>query len=123
MCAVIQDYLTSPTYLIKCCKGFDLNTLTSEHNRLSTHIFFSLLGKVVQSEKETLQNLNDTYSAPISTDMSDHERAVLRYVAGATIHTVTKDLQHSASEDMIDNIHQAKIEYRCFQLLQSLHIP
>ena len=123
MCAVIQDYLTSPTYLAKCCKGFDLNTLTSEHNRLSTHIFFSLLGKVVQSEKETLQNLNDTYSAPISTDMSDHERALLRYVAGATIHKVTKDLQHSASEDMIDNIHRAKIEYKCFQLLQSLHIP
>ena len=47
----------------------------------------------------------------------------MRYVAGATIHKVTKDLQHSACENMINNIHRAKIEYRCFQLLQSLRIP
>ena len=77
MCAVIQDYLTSPTYLAKCCKGFDLVTLTSEHNRLSTYIFFTLLANVVKSEKERLQNLGQTYQGPISTDMPDHERAVL----------------------------------------------
>ena len=51
--------------------------------------------------------------------MPDHEKAVLHYVSGATIHKVTKDLKESAQGHMISNVQKAHIEYKCYQLLQS----
>ena len=55
--------------------------------------------------------------------MPDHEKAVLRYVAGATIHKVTKDLKECAQRHMVTNVQRARIEYKCYQLLQSLRVP
>ena len=55
--------------------------------------------------------------------MPDHERATLKYVSGTTIHKVTKDLCESAKSNMINQIHKARIEYKCYQLMQSLRIP
>ena len=62
-------------------------------------------------------------AGPVSTDMPNHEREILRHVRGATIHKVTKDLCTSASIHMINKMHQARIKYKCFQLMQSLRIP
>ena len=44
-------------------------------------------------------------------------------MAGATIHKVTKDLKESAQRHMVTNVQRARIEYKCYQLLQSLRVP
>ena len=55
--------------------------------------------------------------------MPNHEKAVLCFVSGATIHKITKDLKESAQRHMISNVQISRIEYKCYQLLQSLRIP
>ena len=74
-------------------------------------------------EKECVQTLVQVDDVPSIAEMSEMERAILRYMAGVTIHEVTKNLQQSAHNHMITAMHHAKIEYRCCQLLERLHFP
>ena len=88
MCAVINDYFTSALYLEKVKKCFQTAELHDVHNRICTKVHFELLTKVVQSEKQKMDSLIASTAGPVSTDMPDHERAILRHVCGATIHKV-----------------------------------
>ena len=98
VCAVINDYFTSALYLGKVKKCFQTAELHVVHNRICTKVHFELT-KVVQSEKQKTDSLIASTAGPMSTEMPDHERAILRHVCGATIHKVTKDLPASASTD------------------------
>ena len=67
-----------------------------------------------------MESLVSQEPSPSMQTMPDHEEAVLRYVSGATIHKVTKDFKESAQRHIISNVQKGHIEYKCYQLLQSL---
>ena len=123
MCAHLQEYFEGTMYRRKCLIALDVLDLTSDQKRICCQIHFALLGKIVQMEKECVQTLVQVDDVPSIAEMSEMERAILRYMAGVTIHEVTKNLQQSAHNHMITAMHCTKIEYRCCQLLERLRLP
>ena len=58
----------------------------------------------------------------VDESMQDHERAVVRYISGATVHYVHKKFKNSTLK-MTSQLHQAKVYYKCCKLLETLWIP
>ena len=55
--------------------------------------------------------------------LDDVELNVLRYVSGACIHNVTKDMRLSVERKLLGNLHKAKVLYRTHKFLNSLWKP
>ena len=56
-------------------------------------------------------------------NLDDVELNVLRYVSGACIHNVTKDMRLSAERKLLGDLHKAKVLYRTHKFLNSLWQP
>ena len=84
--------------------AFATANLTSLQTRICSKIYFKLLEKITHSERARLKSLSTQDTTPAIQGMPDHEKAVLRYVAGATIHKVTKDLKECAQRHMVTNV-------------------
>ena len=123
MTSKLNEYLTTSHYISKCKYAFSINHLSPLHNRICTKIHFELLHKVAEIEKEKMDNLTHFELADIDENLPDHERAVLRYVSGATVKHVHNKFQKSATESMFSNCHKAQIEYKCCRLLENLRLP
>ena len=67
-------------------------------------MYFALLAKILKMEKDQLYQIMQINSNSSIQELSDLERSILRYVAGATIN-------------------KSRIGYRCCQLLEKLHLP
>ena len=104
-------------------KAFGTDTLVPLQNHICTKIHFSLLTEIVSIERSKLQEVKSTDVSDLITNLTDTDRMVLWYVAGATIHNVASKLKETARLNTINHIYKAKIEFKCTQLLQSLRIP
>ena len=73
MCTKMHDYFKSDTYYRKMCKAYNVTSVTSVQNKICTKMYFGLLAKTIQSEKEHLQSFT-TYDAGNHTEnLEDHE--------------------------------------------------
>ena len=124
MCKKLQDIFTSTQYKLKCMKAFGVNNLLPMQNPICTKVYFSLLQEIVSMERNKMQEeIRVADVSDVIKNLTNTDRMVLHYVAGATIHNDASKPKEGVKLNMINHIHKAKIEFKCTQLLQSLRIP
>ena len=70
-------------------KAFDVNTLLPVQNHICTKLCFSMLEKIVTTQRESLDEYISEDVLQMVEDMDSTERSILRYICGAAIHNVT----------------------------------
>ena len=123
MCSRLHSYFEGNMYERKCKLAFNCEHLSSAQRCISCQMYFALLAKIIKLEKDKLYEVRQIDSTSTIQDMSDLERSILRYIAGATIYEVTESVCESAINHMLTSINKSRIEYRCCQLLKKLCLP
>ena len=123
MCSWLHTYFEGHVYERKCKLAFSCEELTGVQRYICCQMYFALLAKILKMEKDKLNEVEKIDLSSSIQDLSNLDRAILRYVAGATIHEVTKSVHESASNNLLTASNKACIEYRCCQLMEKLWLP
>ena len=85
MCKEMHKYLLSARFKSKCKKAFDVDTLLPVQNCICTKLCFSMLEKIVTTQRESLDEYISEDVSQVIEDMDSTERSILRYICGAAI--------------------------------------
>ena len=119
----MHEYLTSNTFNNQCMQASNSTNFLPVQKSICAKIYMDLLAKIVKAEASKLQESSRTEAMPDNPDLNILELNTLQYIAGATLHKIIQDLKDLVSRNMISEVHQAKIQYRCLQLSKKLILP
>ena len=123
MCSHLHSYFEGNVYKRKCKLAYDCQQLTGVQRHIWCQIYFSILAQILKIEKNIIHEFQLIDTVWIIQDLRNLERAILHYVAGATIHEATKSVCESSCNHYLNSINKSPIEYRCCQLIDSIRLP
>ena len=91
---------------ILCKKEFSVAELQTIERRISSQLVFSLLGRIM---KDYRQNMETSLQKQSDFIFEERELSILRYIAGACMHHIAKDLKQSIKWKIVGKFHEAKV--------------
>ena len=95
--------------------------LDADHNYICTRNHFDLLTKIVRDARDELRIQVKAEMEDINLELEISEQNTLRYISEACICVIWQKL--NVRTHMVNQIHVAKVDFRCLQLLQILQLP
>ena len=126
LCSHLHTILTSSTYKLQVMKAFKQRTLHWNENAICTRIYFNLLQLISEREasdkrKKALDEYLSQESNELELDALD--KSSLRYIAGATIHSLRDKLENLSLKQVMNDAYRSKLNYRKHQLTSKLIGP
>ena len=102
----LDTYLKSKEFERLCKKAFSVAELQSIQKCISSQLVFSLLGRIVKDYKHSMEKNWEKQCVFI---FEERELSVLRYIGGACMYHIAKDLKQSVERKIIGKFHEAKV--------------
>ena len=117
---------TSAVYKNDILNAFHLTKLKSNENSICTRIYFNLLEIMAEKEATELKRLKlekflSENDPEVNLDSLD--KSSLRYIAGATIHSLHDRLENLSMKQIMNDQYRSKLDHRKHQLTSKLIGP
>ena len=126
LCSHLHTLLTSSTYKQQILQAFRQKTLHSNHNAVCTRIYFNLLQLISEREAKEKQRVDlEKYLSEnsVDLDLDALDKSSLRYIAGATIHSLRDKLENLSLKQVMNNAYKSNLNHRKHQLTAKLVGP
>ena len=123
MCAHLHSVFASQTYKENILKAFKLKALRSHENAICTRIVFDILQMIAKDEAAKVKNIklqNFLEEQDDNPNLDSLDLSTLRYIAGASIHSVMHKLKDLSLKQIMNNKYKAKLNHRKNQLASKL---
>ena len=102
----LDTYLKSKQFECLCKKAFSVAELQTIQKCISGKLVFSLLGRIM---KDFRQSMDKNLEKQCDFTFEERELSVLRYIGGACMHHIAKDLKQSIERKIVGKFHEAKV--------------
>ena len=123
MCAHLHSVFASEAYKQNILKAFGITKLHSHENSLCTRLVFDLLNMIVKEEALKIKKMHmDQFldQQKEGPNLDSLDLSTLRYIAGASIHSVITKVRQLSMKQIMNSKYKAKMNHRKSQLASKL---